>query len=276
MTEQAFDWKALFALGESPYFALFRCGCMGIKLDDCLALCVELGIPLRGKDVRSWQDGDWNYQTHTQTSVLNPVIKPGYEQCVSLLDSQLEDFQTWPHGWRGTTRRWFPCNEQNMPMQKWGYTQDYRPNLYEHDAAAALSPINWVGQNMYAQPFIVIDIDGVGHGETDDRVIEFGNRYRNFTETWENTAKPGSFHLYFATDRQIPIGHFPYAKLDLMGNQKNAAVYLKDKQSNGVPRADLNDLFWVDLKAYLKDRQAARSQAEAEGFMCEHEGREMP
>lgn len=145
-----------------------------------------------------------------------------------------------------------------MPLQKWGYSETYRPNLYEHDAAKALSPCGWIGQNLYAQPFIVIDIDGVGHGQTDEQVIEFGNRYRNFTETWENPDKPGSFHLYFATNRQIPIGHFPYAKLDLMGNQKNAAVYLKNKVSNGMRRADLNDAFWSDLKVYLNTRRQQR------------------
>jgi hypothetical protein len=153
-----------------------------------------------------------------------------------------------------------------MPMQKWGYSPDYRPNLYEHDGAVALSPIGWVGQNLYAQPFIVIDIDGDGHGTYDEQVIEFGNRYRNFTETWENPDKPGSFHLYFATDKIIPIGHFPYAKLDLMGNQKNAAVYLKNKVSNGIPRADLNKEFWSALKEYLDTRRQARI----------NEGRETP
>jgi hypothetical protein len=266
VTDTEFDWQSLFNPGESPYFAMFRCGCMGIKLEDCLALCVDRGIPLRGKDVRSWQDGDWNNQTNRQSSVLNPLIKPGQEQSVPFFESSLDDYDTWPHAWRGSTRRWFPCNEQNMPMQKWGYSESYRPNLYDQPEAAALSPIGWVGQNLYAQPFVVIDIDGDGHGTFDEEVIEFGNRYRNFTETWENPDKPGSFHLYFATDRRIPIGHFPYAKLDLIGNQKNAAVYLKNKVSNNISRATLNEHFWHDLKAYLDGRRQART----------HERRETP
>jgi hypothetical protein len=276
MSTPAFDWKSLFSPNESPYFAMFRCGCMGVKFDDCVAICVERGIPLRGKDAKSWEDGNWNYQTHAQSSVLNPLMKPGCETTVPMMDSTLSDYLTWPHGWNGTSRRWFPCNEQNMPMQKWGYSEVYRPNLYEHEQAVALSPCGWVGQNLYAQPFVVIDIDGAGHGATDDQVIEFGNRYRKFTETWSNPNNPGSFHLYFATDRQIPIGHFPYAKLDLMGNQKNAAVYLKNKASNGVPRATLTDAFWCDLKAYLDKRRAGRERLEADGLMCNHEGRETP
>lgn len=260
-----FDWRELFARGESPYFAMFRTGVMGVPFDKVSAHCAELEIPLREKDVRAWQEGNWNHRTSRQSSVLNPLLKPGAESFISVPDSKLSDFAKWPRHWTGTERRWFPCNDQNMPMQKWGYSPDYKPNLYERAEAQALSPCGWVGQNLYAQTFIVIDIDGVGHGCVDEQVIEFGNRYRNFTETWENPAKVGSFHLYFETDRQIPISHFPYAKLDLMGNQKNAAVYTKDKVSNGMPRATLNKEFWSDLKAYLKGRLEQRNRRETEG-----------
>ena len=260
MGSTAFDWKTLFAPGESPYFAMFRCGCMGVPVEECLAYCTDQGIPLREKDIRSWQDGNWNNQVRSAKSVLNPIIKPGHESVVPILDSKLSDFDSWPDGWQGTDRRWFPCSETNMPMQKWGYSDGYSPTLYEREQAKALSPIGWVGQNLYAQPFIVIDIDGVGHGVRDQQVIDFGNRYRNFTETWENPEKAGSFHLYFKTDRQIPISHFPYAKLDLMGNQKNAAVYTKDKVSNGIEMATLNEELWSDLKDYLKCRLEQRQQ----------------
>ncbi len=260
MRKDDFDWKTLFAPGESPYFSMFRCGAIGIPVDQCIDHCEQLGIPLREKDIQSWKEGDWNKRIRRPTSVLNPLMKPNHQLTIAVTEARLIDYEEWPSGWSGSDRRWFPCDAQNMPMQKWGYSPGFIPTLYEHDQAQALSPIGWVGQNLYAQPFIVVDIDGVGHGTTDPQVIEFGNRYRDFTETWENPDKPGSFHLYFNTTRQIPISHFPYAKLDLMGNQKNAAVYLKDKQSNGVPRATLNDEFWDDLKRYLAGRLEQRNQ----------------
>ena len=257
-----FDWKDLFHKGESPYFAMFRCGCMGIKIEECIKHCQEKDIPLREKDIRSWQDGNWKNQIKTRGfSVLNPLVRTGYERTIPVLGSFLSDFQTWPTGWTGTSRRWFPCNEDNIPMQKWGYLPGHSPTLYEIETAKALSPVNWVGQNIYAQPFIVIDIDGVGHGETDMQVIEFGNKFRDLTETWENPKKPGSFHLYFKTDRQIPISHFSFAKLDLMGNQKNAAVYMKDKISNGVERRGLDENIWKELQNYLSVRKAQREGA---------------
>lgn len=269
MSEQSLDWRTLFAPGESPYFAMFRCGCMGIPVEDCIALCTKLDIPLREKDGQAWKDGNWSQQVKRPTSILDPLIKPGYENTVPILDSDLGDFKKWPQGWSGTDQRWFPCSEQNMPMQKWGYSDQYSPTLYKRETAQALSPIGWVGQNLYAQPFIVIDIDGVGHGCTDLQVIEFGERHRYSTETWENPCKPGSFHLYFNTDRQIPISHFPYAKLDLMGNQKNAAVYTKDKVSNGVPRRSLDQATWDDLKKYLNGRKQQREQTETAGLLYE-------
>lgn len=260
MSSQEFDWQQLFAPGESPYFAMFRCGVIGIPVEDLIAHCTQQGIPLREKDIRSWTDGHWNHQIRTNRSVLNPVIKPPHLTSISVLDAKLTDFSTWPPGWTGTDRRWFPCDEQNMPMQKWGFSDGYIPTLYTREQAQAMSPIGWVGQNLYAQPMVVFDIDGVGHGVRDEQVIEFGNRFRNLTETWESPDKPGSFHLYFKTDRQIPISHFPYAKLDLMGNQKNAAVYTKSKVSNGIPAADLDEEIWAELKLYLHHRREERER----------------
>jgi len=265
MGENGFDWRSLFAPGESPYFAMFRCGCMGIPIEECLEHCSQKNVPLREKDIGAWKDGNWNYSLKRQTSVLNPIMKPSCQSITPILGSKLSDFDSWPEGWAGTHRRWFPCNEQNMPMQKWGYCDGFSPTLYERDTATALSPIGWVGQNLYAQPFIVIDIDGVGHGGRDDQVIEFGNRFRHTTETWENPAKKGSFHLYFDTDRQIPISHFPYAKLDLMGNQKNAAVYTKDKVPNGLPRRRLDEEVFTQLQQYLSERRRQREELETYG-----------
>lgn len=260
MSNTDFDWRTLFAPGESPYFAMFRCGNMGIPVQECLDHCTQMNIPLREKDVRAWSEGEWNFKVRRPSSILNPLLKPGYEAAVPIVGSSLTDFETWPPRWSGSDRRWFPCNEQNMPMQKWGYSDGYSPTLYEREQAKALSPIGWVGQNLYAQPFIVMDIDGVGHGMRDDQVIAFGNKYRNITETWENPEKPGSFHLYFKTDRQIPISHFAYAKLDLMGNQKNAAVYTKAKSSNGIPMAELTEEIWQDLQSYLNERLKQREE----------------
>lgn len=258
-----FDWRTLFAKDETPYFAMFRSGTLGVPLSECIQRMEEVGLPSpREKDIRSWKEGNWDYQVaqerQSDRSILNPILHPQFERRTPILEMKLSEFEKWPSGWGETYRRWFPCNEQGMPMQRWGYAEEYTPKLYDRETAQALSPTGWVGQNMIYQPFIVLDIDGVDHGERDDQVIEFGTRWRDYTETWENPAKPGSFHLYLSTSHMIPIAHFTYAKLDLMGNQKNAAVYTKDKVPNGVPRAELTEEIWEDLKRYVLMRKQQR------------------
>lgn len=259
------DWHDWFSQNASPYFAMFRAGCNGVPLEEATALCSKIGIPLRAKDIDSWKDGNWNYKMRRSNSVLNPKPPKRQQQnYVAVSRAQhLEEFPKWPEGWSGTGKRWFPCNEQNAPMQAWGYKEDFRPNLYEREEAVALSPIGWVGQNTYAQPFVVMDIDGRGHGEDDEQVIAFGNLFRDMTETWEDPAKPGSFHLYFSTEHIIPTCHFGYAKLDFMGNATNYAVYTKNKRSNGLPRARLTDEIYQAMKEYEQIRKEQRSHGQS-------------
>lgn len=258
-----FDWRTLFAKNETPYFAMYRAGLLGVPLSECIQRMEEVGLPApREKDVRAWTEGNWEYklklERRSNRSVLNPTLKPAYLRKTPILEMELSEFERWPSGWGETFRRWFPCNEMGMPMQRWGYAEGFTPELYDRDTAISLSPKGWVGQNMMYQPFIVLDIDGVDHGARDEQVIEFGTRWRDYTETWENPAKPGSFHLYLSTNRIIPITHFTYAKLDLMGNQKNAAVYTKDKVPNGLPRAPLTEEIWEDMKQYVFMRKQQR------------------
>lgn len=260
---EGFDWRSLFAKGESPYFAMFRSGFMGVPLSVAVAECDRKGIPLRSKDIESWNDGNFKRSLgHSDGSVLNPVLRqPRTAAVLTSGTVGFDDFDRYPEGWMGSERRWFPCSEDNRPLQRWGYKDGFVPTLYTRDQAIALAPTGWVGQNMYAQPMVVLDIDGVGHGEMDEKVIEFGNRFKNHTQCWEYWAKPGSFHLYFKTDRIVPISHFPYAKLDLMGNETNAAVYTKNKTSNGLPMAELTKDVWDEIMAYVRKRREERNLA---------------
>ena len=262
----SYDWKHAFRVAVSPYQEMFRAGVHGIPITDIENYWVhELGRTIfRQKDTQSWEAGYWHYLMKTRKSVLDLVKKPEHQRNKRpTLQMNFEDFDTLPQGWNGTERRWFPCNEKNIPQIKWGYEYldgGYKPDLSEKEVALSLAPTGWIGQNLYAQPFIVIDIDGVGHGETDEQVIAFGRKYSDYTETWEAEEKLGSFHLYFATNRIIPIQHYSYAKLDVMGNEKNAAVYMKNKQSNGLPRQEFTAEIWNDLKAYILQRKQQREE----------------
>lgn len=264
--------------GQSPYFGMFRAGRLGYTIEEVTSHCTMLGIPLRAKDIQSWQDGAFKNQVSQAIfeqrlaesrrkpgSRINPTTKVG-QIPVNLpslrLVSQpsfdivrLTDLPLLPEGWKGCERRFFPCTADNRPMMQWGWRPGFEPNLMLRADAAAVSPVHWVGQNMLYQNFIVMDIDGVGHGIKDEQVIAFGNQFREMTMTLEDPMKQGSFHLYFMTNRLVPVKHFPHAKLDLMGNAVNAAVYFKNKVSNGIPAAELTPQIWDAMQRYQVSRK---------------------
>ena len=264
--------------GQSPYFGMFRAGRLGYTIEEVTSHCTMLGIPLRAKDIQSWQDGAFKNQVRQAIfeerlaeerrrpgSRLNPTNKVR-DMPVNLptlrLASQpsfdgmrLTDFPRLPPGWKGCERRFFPCTPDNRPMMQWGWRPGFEPNLMLRADAEAISPVRWVGQNMLYQNFVVMDIDGVGHGMVDEGVIRFGSQFRELTMTLEDPRKPGSFHLYFMTDRLIPVKHFPKAKLDLMGNAVNAAVYFKNKVSNGIPAMELTPSVWDAMQRYQVSRK---------------------
>lgn len=244
----------LFAPNQSPYFNMFKAGFRGIPIENVVARLTQIGIPVRSKDIQAWQDGYFKYQMKQDPS-FTPPVRQITETGVVFEEAKLSDFPMFPQSWQGTERRFFPCTNDNRPMQKWGWSKDFTPQLYDYASAKALSPCGWVGQNMLYQRFIVLDIDGRGHGDDDLQVIQFGEQFKQMTMCMEDPAKLGSFHLYFSTDRLIPVKHFPYAKLDLMGNAVNAAVYLKNKVSNGLPMAQLTEDIWQAVMAYQKGRK---------------------
>lgn len=239
--------------GGSPYFDMYRCGYFGIELQDCLDKCRSNGIAVRPKDVENWENGRFK-----RDMMQFGVAAETRAQSIPIMQIEamkLDDFPMLPQGWNGTRKRFFPCTEDNRPMQKWGWSKDYVPQLYTQIDAKALSPCGWVGQNMLYQPFVVIDIDGRGHGADDEDTIAFGRLFSDSTMTMEDPMKPGSFHLYFSTNRLIPVKHFPWAKIDFMGNGVNAAVYLKSKKSNGKDMISLTDEIWDMLMRYQKSRK---------------------
>lgn len=245
--------------GGSPYIDMYRCGFHGVPIEQCLAKCYRNGIAIRTKDIKNYNNGAFVCNTGKAvkadyTSVGNVTIGIPFDRM------KLEDFPIFPIGWNGSDKRFFPCLPNNVPMQSWGWKKKedgtiFQPELYTWVDAKALSPVGWIGQNMLYQRFIVMDIDGRGHGEEDLEVIEFGLRYKDKTLSFEDPEKQGSFHLYFKTNRLIPVKHFTWAKLDLMGNASNAAVYFKNKKSNGLPMMELDETIWQDMMEYQRGRK---------------------
>ena len=239
----------------SPYFGMFHAGYYGIPIEDAIAKCSRNGIAIRPKDIESYNDGVFKRGIGTVLRGGQFVDVSSIEPGLQFEQMKLSDFPLLPPSWTGTQRRFFPCTSDNRPMQKWGWTRDFSPSLYTIEDARALSPCGWVGQNMLYQRFVVFDIDGRGHGQNDDEVIAFGHRFKDRTLSMEDPMKQGSFHLYFETDRLIPVRHFGWAKLDLMGNAVNAAVYMKNKKPNGMPLLKLDEEIWQQLIEYQQKRK---------------------
>lgn len=255
----------LFQPGQSPYFNMYKAGLYGYTTQEVCDYCYNIGVAVREKDIENHAEGYFKnqlkreaYNMQQQGDALSraiPVLPRPISTVAEVEDKKLSEFPLLPEGWTGNKHRFFPCTQDNKPMQRWGYSSTFTPTLYSQDDARLLSPCKWVGQNMLYQPFVVIDIDGVGHGVEDRQTIEFGRTLAQGTMVMEDPAKPGSFHIYFTTNRLIPVRHYPYAKIDLMGNAVNAAVYLKNKISNGARPLELTDNIWDALMAYQRERR---------------------
>lgn len=243
--------------GGSPYYDMYKCGYYGIDFQLCADKCRRNGIAIRRKDVDNYDNGLFKREVETSFAGQAPMSGRMAKKMTSapVEKMRLSDMPMLPQSWKGTERRFFPCTADNRPMQRWGWSREFSPQLHLLPDARALSPVGWVGQNMLYQRFVVIDIDGRGHGEDDLSTIAFGRMFSDTTLTMEDPAKPGSFHLYFETDRLVPVRHYPWAKIDLMGNAVNAAVYLKSKKSNGLPMRQLDEKVWAALTAYQEKRK---------------------
>lgn len=246
----------LFYPGESPYMNMYIAGIKGIPLEIVGAYLQKIRVAIRQKDIDQWKAGFYRSKEAKDYRKLNPAsILPDYRPTPPVETLKLSDFQMFPDEWKGIEKRFFPCTPDNRPMRKWGWKDGFIPELYDMQTARSLSPCGWVGQNMLYQRFVVLDIDGAGHGCIDEDVIRFGSLFKSMTLTLEDPNKPGSFHLYFETDRLIPVKHFPHAKIDFMGNAVNAAVYFKNKVPNGKPMAKLTEGIWSTIIAYQSKRK---------------------
>lgn len=247
----------LFYPGQSPYMAMYTAGIKGIPFEDVYSYLQKINVHIRNKDITQWRNGFFKHQMRSSDLSLNPS-PPNVNAILkgpSIEDVKFYELPMFPSNWEGTEQRFFPCSKENVPLIRWGWKPDFCPELYDKSSAKALSPCGWIGQNMLYQKFIVVDIDGVGHGVVDEKTIEFGNRFKKYTLCYEDPKKPGSFHLYFKTNRIIPVKHFPHAKIDLMGNAVNAAVYFKNKLPNGKEPELLTEDIWNELIEYQKERK---------------------
>lgn len=138
--------------------------------------------------------------------------------------------------------------------------------------ARAVRGCEYLAENLRGTRLVVIDVDG-DHGDgLDVEALRFFARWRDETcchdkprlvidaagDTAYDLATlslPTSYHLTFSVDRVIPTMHFPFAHMDLVGNQRNSLRYFKDKLWNGLPPMPMTRETWDMVFDYVERRQ---------------------
>lgn len=229
--------------GVSIYMDMFTAGTRLIPLDSILRVCEQEGITVRRKDVTNY----WNGVRRTQSVDLLAI--PEYHEPRSIDTHTWDDYPKLPDGWLENPVRYFPTDTQPSkpyPGFKWG------SKVVSRRLAEQLSPIGMVGENLIAQPYICLDIDGDHDKDNIDlELLSYFAPWKKLTESWE--SRPESFHLIFGVDRVVPTMHFPKAHLDILGNARNQARYLKDKTPSGV-RIPMDHKMWEQVKGWVASR----------------------
>ena len=251
----------------SIYFWMYEMGLKHVPLQEVSSAVRVSGKDIRKKDEenywRGWQNSDLRSERDIFAVRKMMATKPD-----EFFVKALEDYPQHPYaGLPDIIQKWVPCSGENKPLIKWG-----EGCLTKIDALCYPGQV-YLGENMRGCQTIVVDCDGDHNLPLDMRTISFLDGWGVGThrldkpkrifeyEGYEQYADhpdcqgPASFHLTFQTDRVIPTMHFPYAGIDIVGNEKNSLRYWKNKKWNGVEPAWLTHDRWEALKEYIGKRR---------------------
>lgn len=244
---------------ESIYFWMYSQGLKHVCLKDIEAACALACKEIRDKDYRNYWNGFHNSDLYKGPGkddifMLTKRSRPRF----SSKDYFNKEYCMYdPHPYAKlkveVENRWVPCSSTNKPMIKWS-----NGCMTMADAVAYKDQM-YLAENVKGTKMIVIDCDG-DHGEgIDYETMAFLHRYAEMTHCIEKPSEfmgiSTSFHLTFSVDRIIPTMHFPYAHIDIVGNQRNSLRYWKNKKWNGKPPADMTPIIWNEIRRYIEYRK---------------------
>lgn len=232
--------------GYSIYMDCFKAGARGTPWGEIEKACSREGIVIRRKDYDNYQRG-LRASNHKKMDTLSPSILYPAGASNTFFEMKYTDYPKLPDGWKESDIRFFPAEGSGAkPLKGWRWGT----HLTTRQAAEAISPVGLYGENLLGCTHICLDIDGDHSDIVDEDLLRFATPWKKITEYRE--ARPTSFHLIFETDRIIPIMHWSFAHMDLIGNKSNAALYFKDKQIyNHENRVHMDDELWERLKSYI-------------------------
>lgn len=250
--------------GQSIYLWMYRTGLSMEPLGKVLAALSLAGHEVRDKDVRNYWNGYYRRMMYGSG-------QQAFDQLLSApCERRVLDYDEYPEhpldGLPEVASRWVPCSKDNRPMIKWGQ------GCMTLTDARAVRGCEYLAENLRGTRLVVIDVDG-DHGDgLDVEALRFFARWRDETcchdkprlviDATDETAYdlatlslPTSYHLTFSVDRVIPTMHFPFAHMDLVGNQRNSLRYFKDKLWNGLPPMPMTRETWDMVFDYVERRQ---------------------
>lgn len=250
----------------SVYFWMYKQGLKHVPFDQVEAAVAAKDKVLRDKDIQNYWNGWYRsdlYHGPKARSILEFDSCPRSKNAYKVFE--YDEYPEHPYLDKPEiANRWVPCNEQGFPIIRWGN------GCMLKSEAQAMRGCHTLAENLKGTKTIVIDIDG-DHG--DDIDLELIDRMWRFNEMTHVLFKdqmvmvnedpfqafkrycPVSYHLTFTVDRVIPTMHFPKAKIDIIGNEKNSIRYLKRKIWNGHDPIPMTNEIWRSIMDYIKSKE---------------------
>ena len=245
----------------SIYKWMYIQGLRGVPLEEVEHAVMAAGKSIRPKDYLNYENGCANRDSKSDLTRIKPRPKTPTNL---FLITPWDGYQPHPYlKFPEIDQRWVPCSKENKPMIKWKKQAMFK------DQAEDYFGMTYLAENLKGTKFIVIDCDGDHDDELDMETIDFLWKYHGLTHALDKPKtiseykgyelsldfRPASFHLTFAVDKVIPTMHFPEAKIDIIGNQRNSLRYYKNKVHNGLQPLTMDATIWQELQDYVRYRK---------------------
>jgi hypothetical protein len=232
MKNKVIEW------GTPLYLQCFRLGRQHVAWKDIYCECEALGWSLNIGHYKSYIDGCKS--ANVTYDNLDDVLANLTDK-KSILDLNVKDLPM--NVYEQTENRFFPCNDSNKPIVKWG------KECFSLPVVRACKFTKYIGENLKHTNTVILDIDGDHDKENINwNVINYFNNYKKKTQYAQ--SRDTSYHLVFRTDRLIPTYHLPF--LDILGNANNQARYYKDKVVYGTKLIEFTQEIVDDIKEYVR------------------------
>lgn len=240
----------------SIYLWMYRQGLKHVDVDKLVDALRLAGKDIRKKDMENYWNGYYNSSMYSGPGARSILDLTSYSSRENKVSCNLNDYPLNPFdGKPEPSNRFVPCCD-GKPLIRWSQ------GCMTKTDALAMSNCNGLAENLKGCHRIIIDFDGDhDKDKLDYGCINLGNDLACSTSAWLKPVYTDyghmsvSLHVEFWTDRVIPTMHFPQAKIDIIGNEKNSIRYFKNKIWNGIEPAILDESTWLRIIAWCEGKE---------------------